>query len=83
MMMMVRMAMMEVIAVIQEKLLIHQVEKNSVWFDSYICLLLELLEEKRAILDFLQDEEDASQFLDRSRRLFSDQKSHMKEAKKQ
>jgi hypothetical protein len=46
-------------------------------------LLLELLEEKRAILDFLQDEEDASQFLDRSRRLFSDQKSHMKEAKKQ
>ncbi|CAF2467152.1 unnamed protein product [Rotaria sp. Silwood2] len=41
-----------------------------------------LREEKRAIQDFLQNEDDASQFLDQSRRLFSDQKSHMKEAKK-
>ncbi|CAF1012783.1 unnamed protein product [Adineta steineri] len=43
----------------------------------------DLSNEKRAIQNFLQDEEDASQFLDQSRRLFtSDQKSHMKEAKK-
>lgn len=39
-------------------------------------------EEKRAIHDFLENEQDASQFLDQSRRIFSDQKSHMKEAKK-
>jgi hypothetical protein len=42
---------------------------------------LEFLEEKRAIFNYVQDEQDASQFLDRSRRLFGDQKSHMKEAK--
>jgi len=43
---------------------------------------LNFLAEKRAIHNFLQGEEDASQFLDHSRRLFSsDQKSHMKEAK--
>ncbi len=42
----------------------------------------EFLEEKRAILNFLQDGNDASQFLDHSRRLFSSQKSHMKDAKK-
>jgi len=42
----------------------------------------ELPDEKRAILSFMQDEQDASQFLDRSGRLFGDQKSHMKEAKK-
>ncbi|CAF0870759.1 unnamed protein product [Rotaria sordida] len=41
-----------------------------------------LRDEKRAIRDFLQNEDDASQFLDQSRRLFSDAKSHMKEAKK-
>ncbi|UJR30720.1 hypothetical protein I4U23_018240 [Adineta vaga] len=41
-----------------------------------------LRSEKRAIRDFLENEEDASEFLDRSSRLFSDQKSHMKEAKK-
>ena len=41
-----------------------------------------LSEEKRAIRDFLENEDDASQFLDQSRRLFSDQKSQMKEAKK-
>jgi len=44
----------------------------------------DLRQEKRAIQNFLEDEDDASQFLEnsRSRRLFSDQKSHMKEAKK-
>ncbi len=43
----------------------------------------ELSDEKRAILNFLQTEDDASQFLDQSRRFLSgDQKSHMKEAKK-
>ena len=42
-----------------------------------------LREEKRAIHEFLQGEEEASDFLDQSRRLFtSDTKSHMKEAKK-
>ncbi|CAF1147174.1 unnamed protein product [Rotaria sp. Silwood1] len=42
-----------------------------------------LREEKRAIREFLQNEDDASQFLDQSRRfLTSDTKSHMKEAKK-
>ena len=41
-----------------------------------------LREEKRAIRNFLENEENASQFLDQSRRLFSDPKSHMKEAKK-
>lgn len=35
-----------------------------------------------AIRNFLEDQDDASQFLDQSRRLFSDQKSQMKEAKK-
>jgi hypothetical protein len=45
-------------------------------------LISEFSEEKRAILNFLQEDEDASQFLDQSRRLLtSDQKSHMKEAK--
>ncbi|CAF1168040.1 unnamed protein product, partial [Rotaria magnacalcarata] len=42
-----------------------------------------LREEKRAIHEFLQGDEEASQFLDQSRRLFtSDTKSHMKDAKK-
>ncbi|CAM2699584.1 unnamed protein product [Rotaria socialis] len=42
-----------------------------------------LREEKRAIHEFLQGEEEASEFLDQSRRLFtSDTKSHMKDAKK-
>ena len=40
------------------------------------------LDEKRSIQNFLEDDDEASQFLDRSSRLFSDQKSHMKEAKK-
>ncbi|CAF0962632.1 unnamed protein product [Adineta ricciae] len=42
----------------------------------------DLRAEKRAIRAFLENENDASEFLDRSSRLFSDQKSHMKEAKK-
>lgn len=40
------------------------------------------LDEKRAIESFLEDQQDANQYLDQARRLFSDQKSHMKEAKK-
>jgi hypothetical protein len=45
-------------------------------------LISQFSEEKRAILNFLQNGENANEFLDQSRRLFSDQKSQMKEAKK-
>ena len=47
-----------------------------------MILVSEFSAEKRAIRNFIQEQEDASQFLDRSERLFSDQKSQMKEAKK-
>jgi hypothetical protein len=50
--------------------------------DFNISLIFEFVEEKQAIRSFLENEEDASEFLDHSRRLFSDQKSQMKEAKK-
>lgn len=46
-----------------------------------ISFISDLLEEKRAILNFLQKDEDASEFLDQSRRLFGGTKSQMKEAK--
>jgi len=48
----------------------------------FLLIIFDFLEEKRAVLTFLQDGEDASQFLDQSRRLFSGTKDHMKEAKK-
>jgi hypothetical protein len=62
-----------------------QVMKQCQTIDRYrtiVKLLLFVLDEKLAIRNFLENESEASQFLDQSRRLFSDQKSHMKEAKK-
>jgi len=48
-----------------------------------ISLISKFSEEKRAIRNFLQDGENANEFLDQSRRfLTGDQKSQMKEAKK-
>lgn len=42
----------------------------------------DLLAEKRSIEKFLSEDDEANEFLDRSDRLFSSQRSQMKEAKK-
>lgn len=47
-----------------------------------MCISMDFVDEERAIRAFLEDGDEASQFLDRSSRLFYNQKSHMKEAKK-
>jgi hypothetical protein len=64
-------------------MILMSVRKQLAFFKIFnISLISQFSEEKRAILNFLQDGENANEFLDQSRRLFSDQKSQMKEAKK-
>ncbi len=64
-------------------MILMSVRKQLAFFKIFnISLTSQFSEEKRAILNFLQNGENANEFLDQSRRLFSDQKSQMKEAKK-
>ena len=54
----------------------------TIFFDIvFFFYLLEFVDEKRAILRFLENNDDASQFLDHSRRLFSSKKGRMEEAR--
>ena len=49
--------------------------------NSIIVFLVAFSEERRAIRNFLEGEDEASQFLEHSRRLFSSDLGHLKEAK--